>query len=231
MSFQKYDFVGVSTTQLPYVHDSFPASQKLGTIKYCTMRSMHRGKDASRKNAIGLKDGPVIKNDMKELVELKLPKLSINPESCVKKNLMSPRLPGGNINKQKAYFRLKGIPIRRMYTLNRTKTEKYDEENNRLNNESKQKSVSLSFLELKPPESKASNESNADDSEYSLFDQCESPWTRVRLRELDSESPIPGFKARKIKNGRKLGNIVSSRRLQQLLDNEEALDPYSFYMY
>jgi hypothetical protein len=81
-------------------------------------------------------------------------------------------------------------------------TEKYDGENNRLNNESKQKSVSLSFLELKPPESKASNESNADDSEYSLFDQCESPWTRVRLRELDSESPIPGFKARKIKNGR-----------------------------
>lgn len=228
MSFQNYDFVGVSTTQLPYVHDSFPAGQKLGTIRYCTMRSMHRGKDAKRKNELGLKDGLMINNNMKELVDLKLPKLDINVHET--KNLASPRFQGGHIYKQKAYFRLKGIPIRKMYTLNRTKTEKYETEN-RVTNETKKKSISLTLLDLKEPEHKTSNESNADDSEYSMLENLESPWTRVRLRELDGESPIPGFRSRQVKNGRKLGNIVSSKRLQQLLDNEETLDPYSFYMY
>ncbi|CAC5409260.1 unnamed protein product [Mytilus coruscus] len=231
MSIQKYDFVGVSTTQLPYVHGNFPAGQKIGTAKYYTMRSVHRGKDASRKNAAGIKAGIASKNDSRQLVDLKLPTLDIKSQSQDTKNSMTPRLHYGNIYKQKAYFRLKGIPIRKMYTLNRAKTEKFEEDDDSLNAESRNKSVSLTLLDLKEPESKTVNESNEEECEYSGLENCESPWTRVRLRELDDESPIPGFRSRNTKNGRKLGNIVSSRRLQQLLDNEDTLDPYSFYMY
>lgn len=231
MSIQKYDFVGVSTTQLPYVHGNFPAGQKIGTAKYYTMRSMQRSKDVSSKNTKGTKPGIASKGHTRQLLDLKLPALDIKSQSQDTINSMNPRLHYGNIYKQKAYFRLKGIPIRKMYTLNRAKTEKYEEDDDSLNAESRNKSVSLTLLDLKEPESKPANESNEEENEYSGFDNCESPWTRSRLRELDDESPIPGFRSRNSKNGRKLGNIVSSRRLQQLLDNEDTLDPYSFYMY
>ncbi|VDI61102.1 Hypothetical predicted protein [Mytilus galloprovincialis] len=225
MSIQKYDFVGVSTTQLPYVHGNFPAGQKIGTAKYYTMRSMQR------RTKLGIASKGTSKGHTRQLVDLKLPALDIKSQSQDTINSMNPRLHYGNIYKQKAYFRLKGIPIRKMYTLNRAKTEKYEEDDDSLNAESRNKSVSLTLLDLKEPESKPANESNEEENEYSGFDNCESPWTRSRLRELDDESPIPGFRSRNSKNGRKLGNIVSSRRLQQLLDNEDTLDPYSFYMY
>lgn len=234
MSYQNYDFVGVSTKPLPYVHDSFPAGQKLGTVKYCTMRSMHRGKDANRKNAVQMKSGQGIGGEIRELLDIKLPKLDLKPQkSFASTNCMNPRLHYGNINKQKAYCRLRGIHMGKMYTLNRAKTERrdYDEPESNLDPDSHNRSVSLTFLDMKQPESKTARESSTEEREYSFIETSESPWSRVRLRELDDESPIPGFKSRKIKNGRRLGNVVSSRRLQQLLDNEDTLDPYAFYMY
>lgn len=233
MSYQNYDFVGVSTKPLPYVHDSFPAGQKLGTVKYCTTRSMHRGKDANRKNAVQMKGGLASDGEMRELLDIKLPKLDLKPQrTFVSTNCMNPRLHYGNIYKQKAYCRLRGIPMGKMYALNRAKTERRDEEDeSHFDSDSRNKSLSLTFVDMKESESKTARENSCVEKDYSFLENSESPWSRVRLRELDDESPIPGFKSRKIKNGRRLGNVVSSRRLQQLLDNEDTLDPYSFYMY
>lgn len=55
---------------------------------------------------------------------------------------------------------------------------------------------------------------------------------RSRLQEMDRESPVPGIlpdRKSKARKSRKLGNIVSSKRLQQLLDSEDPLDPDAFY--
>ncbi|KAK3091352.1 hypothetical protein FSP39_019187 [Pinctada imbricata] len=249
MSSPRYDFVGVSSTQLPYVHDSFPAGPKVGTIRYYTMRSMHRGKDAERKNAISLQRSQSLRLENKEMINLKLPKLSFDLHhrqqphdvqnttghiNYTRKTLDLANTTG-NIYRQKAYFRLKGIALQQVYSLHRTKTDRFEnthiKRRHTINDTKKdprrgKNFPSISRNENTPTESITGTEVSTES------DGCESPLRKSRLEEMDRESPVPGVRSlNKGKPGRKLGNIVSSRRLQQLLDNDDVIDPGAFYYY
>lgn len=229
MQFTNYDFVGNSSSQLPYVHDSFPAGPKLGTARYCTTRSMYRGRDAERKRDFSLQQMLIPKSE-KEIMDIKLPKLNLDVDNPVNRKYRNLSVtPSGNIYRQKAYYRLKGIRFDKLFSLNRNKSEEPKQEIK----EEKQNKKAVSFAsttETKLP-SVVSYTDSVLESETNKSDESEVQW-KSRLRELDRESPIPGIlRPKKSRQGRKLGNIVSSRRLQQLLDNEEALDAGAFYYY
>ena len=246
MSSPRYDFVGVSSTQLPYVHDSFPAGPKVGTVRYYTMRSMHRGKDAERKNAFGLRRSQSLKVDNKQMADLKLPKLDFDThhggnisQNSYHRKKVDISSTTGNIYKQKAYFRSKGIPINQVYSLYRTKPDRLEHLNKKIPRatdlvKSKSPSMKHNLKWLPPPPrlETTPTESVIETEDSYETDSRDSPLRKSRLEEMDRESPVPGvLPFKKSKHGRKLGNIVSSRRLQQLLDSSDPLDLGDFYYY
>lgn len=226
MSLPKYDFVGVSATQLPYVHDSFPAGSRISAVKYNTTRSVQRPRH-------GVHRGP--RQYDKRQLDLRLPQIQTHrPEG---RGRPEHPLPHGttNVERQKAYFRLKGIPLHQVYSLYRAKTDRH-EHGQRLPYGIKNTNTSLTSLwrdptllqnELTSLDMVDTNSSRT--SEYSEYGAIS---RKSRLQEMDRESPVPGvLPGRKSKNrkSRKLGNIVSSKRLQQLLDSDDPLDPDAFY--
>ena len=254
MANKGYDFVGVSSSQLPYVHESFPqAGHNMGTVRYYTMRSMYRGRDSERKRNVSLQSS--VRQDNKSLANVKLPGLELKVDHKIHRNYLDPTLhPSGNIYRQKAFLKLNGIAINQIYSVNRAKKNEVvpSHGESRLSYRSKRQGrnsvlsnstgtsvatrTSFSTLRLDPITSSASAERkrsgprpgtpNSEDSED--YD----PAHRSRLDEMDRQSPITGMKPKSKKKGRKLGNIVSSRRLQQILDNnEETLDPGAFFYY
>lgn len=140
-----------------------------------------------------------------------------------------------NVERQKAYFRLKGIPLNQVYSLYRAKTDRY-EHDQRFHNGLKDISMSLTSLWKDPTilqnELTSLDMADTNSSRTSEYSEYVALSRKSRLQEMDRESPVPGIlpgKKSKTRRSRKLGNIVSSKRLQQLLDSEDPLDPDAFY--
>lgn len=226
MSLQKYDFVGVSATQLPYVHDSFPAGSRISAVKYNTMRSVQRSRNT-------LYRGPT--EPSRNELDLRLPQIQSHRQGGRRKNGQTTSRGTTNVERQKAYFRLKGIPLNQVYSLYRAKTDRYDHDQ-RFHNGLKDTNTSLTSLWKDPTilqnELTSLDMADTNSSRTSEYSEYVALSRRSRLQEMDRESPVPGIlpgRKSKARKSRKLGNIVSSKRLQQLLDSEDPLDPDAFY--
>lgn len=226
MSLQKYDFVGVSATQLPYVHDSFPAGSRISAVKYNTMRSVQRSRNT-------LYRGPT--EPSRNEPDLRLPQIQTHRQGGRRKNGQTTSRGTTNVERQKAYFRLKGIPLNQVYSLYRAKTDRYDHDQ-RFHNGLKDTSASLTSLWKDPTilqnELTSLDMADTNSSRTSEYSEYMALSRKSRLQEMDRESPVPGIlpgRKSKARKSRKLGNIVSSKRLQQLLDSEDPLDPDAFY--
>lgn len=254
MAGNSYDFVGISSSQLPYVHASFPPAAA-GGPKYYTMRSVYRGRDADRKRDLTFRQNQAIglKTDNKVIADLKLSTLELELNNLQKRKVKNDSLkpivqPSGNINRQKAYYKLKGIYVNKVYTTNRArkdpdelgntkpnKTEsgpKWSKSNRKLSVSSRQSNATLPIVNFKLPSINTSSERFSETQAYSVRSEGSMSEYRSRLRDLDREaSPIPGIKPKRAHRGRKLGNVVSSQRLNQLLDGDENTDPGSFFFF
>ncbi|OWF46497.1 uncharacterized protein LOC110455692 [Mizuhopecten yessoensis] len=254
MSGNNYDFVGISSSQLPYVHGSFPAAA--GGPKYYTMRSVYRGRDADRKRDLSFRQNQTVglKTDNKVIADLKLSTLELELNNLQKrkskKDTLKPIVnPSGNINKQKAYLKLKGIYVNQLYSVNRARKSQ-DETGNtkpiktedgpkwsksrKLSISSRKSNATLPIVNFKLPSINTSSERFSEtQGSYSVRSEGSNSEYRSRLREMDREaSPIPGIsKPKRSHRGRKLGNVVSSQRLQQLLDGDDSLDPGAFFFF
>lgn len=255
MSGNNYDFVGISSSQLPYIHASFPATA--AGPKYYTMRSVYRGRDADRKRDLSLRQSQAIglKTDNKVIADLKLPTLDLELDIVQKPTSrvdpLNPLIhPSGNINKQKAYYKLKGIYLDKVYSVNRAKKTATDDRSStptkpegRLNRtvtrkssvSSRKSNATLPIVNFKLPSINSTSERFSETrtpGAHSVKSAGSSSEYRSKLRDMDREaSPIPGIKPKRIYRGRKLGNVVSSQRLHQLLAREDTLDPGSFFFF
>lgn len=221
----KYDFVGVSATQLPYIHDSFPPGSRISAVKYSTMRSVQRPKNTVYRAQL---------EPSRENLDLRLPQLQTHRLGGRRKIEQSVHSTT-NVERQKAYFRLKGIPLHQVYSLYRAKTDRFD------NNQKTPKGLknpSMSLTSVWKDSTDVQNDlTNLDmtetvSSRTSDYSEHGTLSRKSRLQEMDRESPVPGLlpgRKSRARRSRKLGNIVSSKRLQQLLDSEDPLDPDAFY--
>jgi len=251
----KIDFVGVSTTQLPYVHDSFPSGGKVGTVRYYTMRSIPRDLDSDKTHSI-INEKTPLKHIGKQLADLKLPKIELDVKQPFgRRNYFDPSIhPSGNIYRQKAYYRLKGIPFNNVFSVHRARSihDEDEEQEQTVNKKSKKKRAkhkrkpsrnssgrrsnatfpmaAFKFPPNASPEKALSVSGRSPDKALTVTDarsvasdssdESELHY-KSRLREMDRDSPVLGIRTKKVRVGRKLGNIVSSKRLHQLLDHDD----------
>ena len=213
-----------------YVHERFPRAPHIrrnaSVISDCDTKMHSRTLTSSQSS------GPV-----------KLPKLVFD-------NTPLPPRRSNNcsyISNHKAYLRMKGFKLSDVYSVKRHKSnsprltcandrrgskEKISRDSG-LSNPSSPESITALFHPDRKHESYGRNRFKKDSPDlWKPYDTTASrgPYANVRsLKELDEEIPIPGHVPRIDLHQRRLGRVITSARMRELLSEKEPIIPRAFY--
>ena len=236
--------VGSQSVRLPVLLDSFKPALPVGTARYNTMKSVYRGKDEERKRQVSLQRTTELKPDNKEMAEMKFPEIVMDKTPAIPANKRLPDLSPRYITIFKNKLKMKGFDYFEIHQRNRQQKESPKRtvlQNFQFSKKHKRKSKSLNDLskiqhkkEVELNASVALRDRIEQDSAYdsTIVDENEESEMEKRIREMvEGYSETPGQKKKLPKTGRRLGNIVSSHRLNQLLSSDSPLRMENFYNY